>query len=42
MPSGVTVLHAGDVLSVRTETDDRDETFGELTSVFGKQDADGS
>lgn len=42
VPSGVTVLHAGDVLSVRTETDDRDETFGELTSVFGKQDTDGS
>ena len=37
VPSGETVLTAGDVLTVETETDNRDDTFAELTAIAGKQ-----
>ena len=37
VPSGETVIFAGDVLTVETETDDRAGTFAELTAIAGDQ-----
>lgn len=37
VPSGETVICAGDVLTIETETDSRAATFGELTAIAGRQ-----
>lgn len=37
VPSGETVVLAGDELTVETETDDRDATFAELVAIAGEQ-----
>lgn len=36
VPSGETELHGGDVISVETETNDRQATQAELETIFGK------